>query len=67
MGKDIGEELSEAATHLKEYRQPCSRSHLFQFGLPGIEKWLPGASSYMQKTSDAGDNITANFWIFRQI
>ena len=33
--KDIGEELCEAASHVKERRQPWSRSHLLHFCAPG--------------------------------
>ena len=33
VSKDIGEELGESAAHVKKHPQPCSRSHLFQFGL----------------------------------
>ena len=33
--KDIGEELCEAASHVKERRQPWSRSHLLHFRAPG--------------------------------
>ena len=37
VSKDIGEELCESAAHVEEHRQACSRSHLFQFGLPAVK------------------------------
>ena len=36
VSKDIGEELSESAAHVKEHPQACSRSHIFQFSLSEV-------------------------------
>ena len=62
---DVGEELSEATTHVEEHRQAWSWSHLFDFGEPERSTMmLENAVSKLNLLHTAhklGESLTSSF------